>query len=144
MIQRFILRILLRCTLFFARIIFIAMFFFRDFPLLMVVGCRQSVLIFVGMIMCPSIVLPSWVFCFLYFLILVFFLFYFLFRIVMIVLISCTENPKNFIDKKVIFDEKNISVGPPSAVCRLSTNFVIRITFFPFNLDTSPFQVKVF
>jgi hypothetical protein len=31
-----------------------------------------------------------------------------------------------------------------SAVCRLSTNFVIRITFFPFNLDTSPFQVKVF
>jgi hypothetical protein len=70
------------------------------------------------------------------------------------VLISCTENPKIFIevldelelfiDKKVIFDEKNFSVGPPSvicrlpsavcrlpsAVCRLSTNFVIRITFF--------------
>jgi hypothetical protein len=70
------------------------------------------------------------------------------------VLISCTENPKNFIevldelelfiDKKVVFDEKKISVGPPSAVCRLSTNFVIRIIFFPFNLDTSPFQVKVF
>jgi hypothetical protein len=77
------------------------------------------------------------------------------------VLISCTENPKIFIevldelelfiDKKVIFDEKKISVGPPSAVCRLpsavcrlSTNFVIRITFLPFNLDTSPFQVKVF
>jgi hypothetical protein len=65
------------------------------------------------------------------------------------VLISCTENPKIFIevldelelfiDEKVIFDEKKIS-----AVCRLSTNFVIRITFFPFNLDTSPFQVKVF
>jgi hypothetical protein len=64
------------------------------------------------------------------------------------VLILCTENPKIFIevldelelfiDKKVIFDEKRISVG------RLSTNFVIRITFFPFNLDTSPFQVKVF
>jgi hypothetical protein len=46
------------------------------------------------------------------------------------VLISCTENPKFFIevldelelfiDKKVIFDEKKISVGPPSAaVCRL-------------------------
>jgi hypothetical protein len=45
------------------------------------------------------------------------------------VLISCTENPKIFIevldelelfiDKKVIFDEKKISVGPPSAVCRL-------------------------
>jgi hypothetical protein len=70
------------------------------------------------------------------------------------VLISCTENPKIFIevldelelfiDKKVIFDEKNFSVGPPSAVCRLSTNFVICITFFPFNLDTFPFQVKVF
>jgi hypothetical protein len=77
------------------------------------------------------------------------------------VLISCTENPKIFIevldelelfiDKKVIFDEKIFSVDPPSAVrrlpsavCRLSTNFVIRITFFPFNLDTSPFQVKVF
>jgi hypothetical protein len=81
--------------------------------------------------------------------------FYFLFTIVMKVLISCTENPKFFvevldklelfIDKKVIFDEKKISVGSPRrAVCRLSTNFVIRITFFPFNLDTSPFQVKVF
>jgi hypothetical protein len=44
------------------------------------------------------------------------------------VLISCTENPKCFIevlddlelfiDKKVIFDEKKISVGPPSAVCQ--------------------------
>jgi hypothetical protein len=51
--------------------------------------------------------------------------FYFLFTIVMKVLISCTENPKFFIelelciDKKVIFDEKKISVGPPSAVCRL-------------------------
>jgi hypothetical protein len=44
-----------------------------------------------------------------------------------------------FIDKKVIFDENFFS-----AVCRLSTNFVIHITFFPFNLDTSPFQVKVF
>jgi hypothetical protein len=43
-----------------------------------------------------------------------------------------------FIDKKVIFDENKISVGPPRL---LSTNFVIRITFFPFNLDTSPFQV---
>jgi hypothetical protein len=69
------------------------------------------------------------------------------------VLISCTENQfffidvldelELFIDKKVIFDEKKISVFPPSAVCRLSANFVIRITF-PFNLDTSPFQVKVF
>jgi hypothetical protein len=44
------------------------------------------------------------------------------------VLISCTENPKIFIevldelelfiDKKVIFDEKKVSVGPPSAVCQ--------------------------
>jgi hypothetical protein len=41
------------------------------------------------------------------------------------VLISCTENPKIFIevldelelfiDNRVIFDEKKISVGPPSA-----------------------------
>jgi hypothetical protein len=72
------------------------------------------------------------------------------------VLISCTKNSiffievldelELFIDKKVIFDEKKISVGPPSAaaVCRLSANFVIHITFFPINLDTSPFQVKVF
>jgi hypothetical protein len=75
------------------------------------------------------------------------------------VLISCTENPKNFIevldefedelelfiDKKVIFDEKKFpSVRRRPAVCRLSAKFVIRITFFPINLDTSPFQVKVF
>jgi hypothetical protein len=56
------------------------------------------------------------------------FFFYFLFTIVMKVLISCTENPKLFIevldelelfiDKKVIIDEKKISVGPPSAVCQ--------------------------
>jgi hypothetical protein len=68
--------------------------------------------------------------------------------------ISCTENPKFFIEvldelelfiyKKVIFDEKIISVSPPFAFCRLSANVVIRITFFPFNLDTSPYQVKVF
>jgi hypothetical protein len=67
------------------------------------------------------------------------------------VLISCREKLKFFsevldelelfIDKKLIFYEKKISVGPPR---RLSANFVIRITFFPFNLDTSPFQVKVF
>jgi hypothetical protein len=47
--------------------------------------------------------------------------FYFLFTIVMKVLISCTENPnifievldelELFIDEKVIFDEKKISVG---------------------------------
>jgi hypothetical protein len=55
--------------------------------------------------------------------------FYFLFTIVMKVLISCTENSnifievldelEVFIDKKVIFDEKKISVGPPPpyAVC---------------------------
>jgi hypothetical protein len=30
------------------------------------------------------------------------------------------------------------------AVCRLSANFVIHITFFPFNLNTFPFKVKVF
>jgi hypothetical protein len=62
------------------------------------------------------------------------------------VLISCTENPKKFIevldelelliDKKVIFDEKKI----PS-VRRLSANFAIHITFFPSNLETSPFKV---
>jgi hypothetical protein len=44
------------------------------------------------------------------------------------VLISCTEKPKFFIevlgelelfiDEKVIFDVKKISVGPPSAVCQ--------------------------
>jgi hypothetical protein len=44
------------------------------------------------------------------------------------VLISCTVNPKKFIevldelelfiDTKVIFDEQKISVGPPSAVCQ--------------------------
>jgi hypothetical protein len=44
------------------------------------------------------------------------------------ILISGTENPKNFIevldelelfiDKKVIFDEKKISVGLPSVVCQ--------------------------
>jgi hypothetical protein len=60
------------------------------------------------------------------------------------------ENPKIFIEvldelelfiDKVIFDEKKFR---RSAVCRLSAKFVIHITFFPFNLDTSPFQVKVF
>jgi hypothetical protein len=67
-------------------------------------------------------------------------------------LISCTEKPiffievldevELFIDKKVIFDEKKF----PSVrrAVRLSANFEIRKTFFPFNLDTSPFQVKVF
>jgi hypothetical protein len=65
------------------------------------------------------------------------------------VLILCTENLKIFIevldelelfiDQKVIFDEHFFST-----VRRLCANFVIRITFFPFNLDTSPFQVKVF
>jgi hypothetical protein len=42
--------------------------------------------------------------------------------------------------------KKNPSVRRlPSAVRqrRLSANLVIRITFFPFNLDTSPFQVKI-
>jgi hypothetical protein len=66
---------------------------------------------------------------------------------------SCTEKPnffievldelELFIDKKVIFDEKKFSVGPP---CRLPSvsKFCNPHTFFPFNLDTSPFQVKVF
>jgi hypothetical protein len=57
--------------------------------------------------------------------------FYFLFTIVMKVLISCTENPKNFIevldelelfiDKIVIFDEKKKFPSvrlQPSAVCQ--------------------------
>jgi hypothetical protein len=47
-----------------------------------------------------------------------------------------------FIDKKVIFDEK-INFRR-SAVCRLSANFVILQKKFPFNRDTSLFQVKVF
>jgi hypothetical protein len=38
---------------------------------------------------------------------------------------------KLFIDKKVIFDE---------IFFRRYTNFVIRITLFPFNLETSTFQ----
>jgi hypothetical protein len=47
-----------------------------------------------------------------------------IYTIIMKVLISCTENPtffievldelELFIDKKVIFDEKIFSVGPPS------------------------------
>jgi hypothetical protein len=55
--------------------------------------------------------------------------FNFLFTIGMKVLISCTENPnffieilddlELFIDKKVIFDEKYISIGPPRrAACQ--------------------------
>jgi hypothetical protein len=65
------------------------------------------------------------------------------------VLITCTEKPKFFIevldelelfiDKKVIFEEKKNSVGPPCAVSQQ-----ILQTFFPFNQDTSTFQVKVF
>jgi hypothetical protein len=55
------------------------------------------------------------------------------------IFIEVLDELELFIDKKVIFDEKKF----PS-VSRLSANFVIRITFFPFNLDTSPFQVKVF
>jgi hypothetical protein len=39
---------------------------------------------------------------------------------------------------ELFIDKKNFR---RSAVRRLSTNFVIRITFFSFNLDTSPFQV---
>jgi hypothetical protein len=55
------------------------------------------------------------------------------------VLISCTENPKNcievldelefFIDKKVIFYEKKISVGPPPA-----SKFCNPHIFFSFQL----------
>jgi hypothetical protein len=63
-------------------------------------------------------------------------------------LISCSENPKTFIEVldelKLQGKKKNPSVRRlPSAVRqrRLSANLVIRITFFPFNLDTSPFQV---
>jgi hypothetical protein len=40
------------------------------------------------------------------------------------------EELELFIDKKVIFDEKKNSVGLPSTVCQ--------------QIDTSPFQVKVF
>jgi hypothetical protein len=67
------------------------------------------------------------------------------------VLISCTENPKIcievldelelFIDKKVIFEEKKFPLvhRPPSV-----SKFCNPHNFFPFNLDTSPSQVKVF
>jgi hypothetical protein len=50
--------------------------------------------------------------------------------------VEVLDEKELFIDKKVIFDEKTIP-----AVRRLSANFVIRPTFFPFNLDTFPFQV---
>jgi hypothetical protein len=76
------------------------------------------------------------------------------------VLLSSTEKPKIFIevldklvlfiDKIVIFDEKNFSVDPPgrapSAVRRLSSvsKFCNPHNFFPFKPDTSPFQVNVF
>jgi hypothetical protein len=69
------------------------------------------------------------------------------------ILISCTENPnffievldelELFIDNKVIFDKKkNPSVR--RAVCRSPyvSKFCNPHNFFPFNLDTSPFQVK--
>jgi hypothetical protein len=63
------------------------------------------------------------------------------------VLISCTEKPIIFIEVldelEILIDKKVIFVGPPSAVCHLSANFVIHMTVFPFNLDTSSFQVKV-
>jgi hypothetical protein len=65
------------------------------------------------------------------------------------VLNLCTENTnffievlnelELFIDKKVIFD-----FGLPPPPRPLSAYFLIRITIFPSNLDTSPFQVKVF
>jgi hypothetical protein len=71
--------------------------------------------------------------------------FYFLFTIVMKVLVSGTDNPnllievldelQLFIDKKIIFDGKKMSVGLP--FCNLHN-------FLTFNLDTSPFQVKDF
>jgi hypothetical protein len=48
---------------------------------------------------------------------------------------------EHFNDKKVIFDDDE-KMFP--SVRRLTANFVIRITFFSFNLDTSTFQVKVF
>jgi hypothetical protein len=49
-----------------------------------------------------------------------------------LVRVSINDELELFIDKKVIF-----------AAGRLSANFLIRITFFPFNLDTSLFQVEV-
>jgi hypothetical protein len=42
-----------------------------------------------------------------------------------------------FNDKKVIFEEKKCPL-----VRRLSANFVIRISFFSFNLDISTFQLR--
>jgi hypothetical protein len=48
-----------------------------------------------------------------------------------------------FIDKKVIFDEKIFSVGPPRRLPSVN-KFCNPHNFFPFNLDTSPFQIKVF
>jgi hypothetical protein len=49
-----------------------------------------------------------------------------------------------FIDKKVIFNEKKILVGPPSSLPSVSKFCNPHNFFFPFNLDTSPFQGKVF
>jgi hypothetical protein len=70
------------------------------------------------------------------------------------VLISCTEKPiffievldqlELFIDKKVIFDENFFSVGPPRRRLPSVSKFCNPHNFFPFNLDTSPYQVKVF
>jgi hypothetical protein len=46
------------------------------------------------------------------------------------IFIEVLDELEHFIGKKVIFDENKISVGPPRAVCRLSANLVIHITFF--------------
>jgi hypothetical protein len=68
--------------------------------------------------------------------------------------LSC-ENPKffnwssgrirTFYDKKVIFDEKLISFGPPAPSAIYHQPYVSKFcnlhNFFPFNLDTSLFQV---
>jgi hypothetical protein len=72
----------------------------------------------------------------------------FIFTILMKVLVSCMENPNlfievldklgHFIDKNVDFDQNKISFS------RLSPNFVLPITFFPSNLNSSPFQVEDF
>jgi hypothetical protein len=78
--------------------------------------------------------------------------FYFLFTIVMKVLTSCTENPKKFIevldelelfiDKKVIFDEKKISVGPPRRGAQSVSKFCNPHNFFSFQSKRFSFSVS--
>jgi hypothetical protein len=55
-----------------------------------------------------------------------------------IFLIEVLDELGLFVDEKVIFVEKKIM-----SVCSLS-HVVFRIIFFPFNLENSPFRVRLF